>query len=128
MLRWDYTAEDMENMAQTFKAEQDKFIEKIVNVQGQRTFQNTMEPLSSFQQYESTLHHNLAFYADVSDNKEMRRASRAFTNKRKHISLQLSFNQAVYRALVEYNKTAHENGEIKRLDVESQLYVEKSIE
>lgn len=82
-----------------------------------------MEPLASFQQYESTLHHNLAFYADVSDNKELRKASRAFTNKRKHISLELSFNQAVYRALVEYNKTANENGEMKKLDAESRLYV-----
>lgn len=105
-----------------------RVVEQIVNVKGKRTFANTIKVLADFESEFGRKSTQLGFYSEVSTSKEIREASKEHQKAIGDFSSELWIREDLQKVIKDYKIAADKDGSFKKLDKESQRYVEKTLE
>jgi thimet oligopeptidase len=77
-------------------------VDKIVNLKEERTFENTIKPLSLMESNLSTQQNNFSFYRYVSSNKDQREASIKVEEKYDAFEINLWLREDLYKAINDF--------------------------
>ena len=88
-LRWDHTAEEIVSITDALIKDQTAIIESFINLEGARTFQNTIEPLAKFEYEFCKIGENMQFYKHMSTSKDLRDASLTASKKLDDFQIEL---------------------------------------
>lgn len=80
-LRFDHSPEEINSLTDSCIKEWTDTLNGIISLEGDRTFENTIEPLAKFEYNFFKMKNNLEFYKDMSTSKEVRDASLAASKK-----------------------------------------------
>lgn len=93
-------------------------INKVVAVQGSRTYDNTVEPLAEFESWISSKTTPIGFYTQVSDNKEVREAAKVFQKEVGDFQTDLWMREDLYKVFKSYYDAAIEDKSLAKLKSE----------
>jgi thimet oligopeptidase len=83
-----------------------RLVQQIVDVAGERTFENTMQPLEALAVLTSHAYGQGPFLGNVSTDEEMRDTARAAEERLTKWQVELEFREDLYQAIKAYSETA----------------------
>lgn len=98
-LKWTHTAEEITALTTQIIEESTKTLDGVANLEGPRTYDNTIEPIVNFEAALSTRCNNLTFYRYVSMNKELRDQSLAAEEKFDEFDIKIWMREDLYKAI-----------------------------
>jgi Zn-dependent oligopeptidase len=119
VLRWDHSPAEIQQLAGDHIKFANDTINAIVQTEGQRTFENTIEPLAQYDHDWDTKTTSIGFYNQVSPSKEIRDASKEYEKRIGSFQTDLEMREDFYRAVKDYETQAKKDGSFAKLDPES---------
>jgi Zn-dependent oligopeptidase len=126
-LRFDHTAEQIKTLTESSIKEFTSLIDSVANLEGPRTFENTIIPIAKLDYDNYCVESNLTFYKDIGAEKDLREASLASNEQFDEYGINQWMRHDFYLAINAYKKQAQENGEWAKLGAEDQRYVDRLI-
>ena len=127
-MRFDYKPEEIISLSEKMIKENMKKIDDIVNIKGERTFQNTVAAYAKMEHEYGSAASHILFLKNVSPSAEVRsaigKASKLFSDADLLIENRADF----YQAFKEYREHSEKNGEWKTLTQEDQRFVNRVIQ
>ena len=124
-LRWDHSAEEIVSLTDELIKDQTAIIESVINLEGARSFKNTIEPIAKFEYDCGKIGNNMQFYKHMSTSKELRDASLAASKKLDDFGIELWMRYDFFQAMKQYKDASVESKEWDTLDAESQRFVDR---
>lgn len=106
LLSFTHTGESIIALTEAAIADNLSKIQAIVDVQGPRTFENTMAPIAKYEWYYGHRTMPMMFYKDVSTSEELRAASRKAAELLEAFEIQMSMRDDYYGAIKAYKQDA----------------------
>ncbi|EKX31130.1 hypothetical protein GUITHDRAFT_166948 [Guillardia theta CCMP2712] len=124
-VRFDLTTDEIKSLSEEIKRKMTEVGDQVVNVEGRRTFENTIAPLAKMDLELSPMSSSCDFAMHVSSDAKIREASQEADEDLRKFSVDFYMREDLYKAVMAYEEERRKSGE--KLGHEAQRYVDRLI-
>ena len=124
-MRWDHSPAEIMSKTHDLIAYSKKTLNDIINLQDERTFENTIQPIAEMEARSGMVKDPLNFYKTVHPDKAIRDASKTSSALFTDFHTEFWMRKDFFHLIDDFTKTVKADGSIDKLESENRLYLER---